>query len=80
MKSAASTIVLLLILFCTGFAEQPQKVSYGPNLLISNPDITVYRANEREIPRYVEGRLSDPISKGDETIKVIEFFEEKPSY
>ncbi len=75
MKAAVFTVVLLFLFTISIMAQQPEKVSYGPNYLESNPNVTTYQTNDRGIPRFVEGNLSDPAKSDDITATAFDFFE-----
>jgi len=75
MKFTIWSLVLLLLLFSQGGADQSKSPSFGPNLLVNNPAITIYSADDEGIPIFVEGELSEPVARGDEAAAAIAFFE-----
>ncbi|MEW5925770.1 MAG: M4 family metallopeptidase, partial [Candidatus Zixiibacteriota bacterium] len=75
MKAAVYTVILFIFISLSIMAEQPEKISYGPNFLKSNPDVMTYQTNDRGIPRYVEGNLSGPAKSGDVVAEALDFFE-----
>jgi len=48
----------------------------GPNRLRNNPAVTIYKANDKNVLEYAEGKLFAPVAQGSEESASIRFFEE----
>jgi Zn-dependent metalloprotease len=76
MKSTFLLSALLLLLCGLVWAESSEGPILGPNKLRNNNDVTTYRQNDKGIPTYVEGTLSDQKSAGTEVDAAFSYFEE----
>ncbi len=66
-----------LFIFCgLAFAGNSDEGITGPNRLRNNPAVAIYKANDKNVVEYVEGRLSSPVAAGEEQAASISFFEE----
>ena len=74
----ALLLVLFTLLFSVGnaIAADKEEAPPGPNLLRSNPAVSVYKVSHKNVPQYVEGALSQPVAKGSEVAASMTFFEE----
>ncbi len=75
MREVVTVLLAGLFLFGSVWGAADEDGFFGPNLLRKNPDVTVYRAHQSGVPRYVEGRLSEQVNRGDEATAALSFFE-----
>lgn len=64
-------VVLLLVAARTTFAANAGMA----NGLRDNPDVTTYYTGDNGVPRFVSGRLMDPVERGEETATALAFLE-----
>jgi len=75
MRQIAATLVLLIMAVGTASATNSNEEGFGPNLLRHNPDVTIYRATDGGVTRYVQGTLMQAVPAGGEVDAAISFFE-----
>ncbi len=71
------SILLAVIFFISGsaFGGADADGFWGANQLRLSKNVTLYHANEKNIPSFVEGKLSDAIPVGQEIEASLSFFE-----
>lgn len=76
MRSLFAFLGLSLMLVGLVYAGNSDEGITGPNRLRNNPAVAIYKANDKNVLEYVEGKLSLPVPAGGEQTASILFFEE----
>lgn len=75
MQRTSVLLIIAIILSGAIGAGKSDEPVFGPNELRGNQTVTTYRENEKGIPLYVEGVLSDEKASGNEVELARAFFE-----
>jgi len=68
--------ISFIFLFVPIFGANSDEGMPEGNPLRANPDVEIYRADEKGVARYVEGNLGQNVKSGDEVSTAIQFFTE----
>ncbi|MFH1372958.1 MAG: M4 family metallopeptidase [bacterium] len=74
MTRLLPSLFIAIAVFTTASAEVDEDGFGRFNTLILSPVISTYQADERGIPEYVEGNLSQPVAAGEEVAAALSFF------
>ena len=74
MRHLALLTMFMVLTASLVLATEQEKV-WGPNLLRTNPEVTVYKESPQGTPQYVSGKLSDRVIRGGEVSATVEFLE-----
>ncbi len=74
-RFCSSLLITLSLALGATASGASDDAKFGPNLLRTDKQVSVYHQNEQGVPTFVKGELSSPVARGAELPKTIEFLE-----